>query len=49
MVNWKKLAAAAAFGLLMLGMGLVVGHAQQEKANRLTPQDYIDIQQLVAK
>src|SRR5437879_7925614 len=49
MARWKTLAAAGAFGLLMLGMGLVVGHAQQKKANRLTPQDYIDIQQLVAK
>jgi SnoaL-like protein len=49
MARWKTLAAMTTFGLLMLGMGLVVGNAQQKKTNRLTPQDYIDIQQLVAK
>jgi hypothetical protein len=49
MARSKTLAAAAAFGLLMLGTGLVVGHAQQRKSNSFTPQDYIDIQQLVAK
>ena len=48
MTNWKKVAGVAAFGVLMLAVGLVVGQAQQKKA-MLTPQDYIDIQQLVAR
>jgi len=48
MATWK-IGATLAFGLLMLGVGVVVGHAQQKKINTLTPQDYIDIQQLVAK
>src|SRR6266478_4685660 len=49
MAKFNKSGATAAFGLLMLLVGLVVGHAQQRKANTLTPQDYIEIQQLVAK
>ena len=48
MANWKKVAGVAAFGVLMLAVGLVVGQAQQKKAT-LTTQDYIDIQQLVAR
>ena len=48
MANVKKVAGVAAFGVLMLAVGLVVGQAQQKKAT-LTPQDYIDIQQLVAR
>ena len=48
MANWKKVTGVAAFGVLMLVLGLVVGQAQQKKAT-LTPQDYIDIQQLVAR
>jgi hypothetical protein len=49
MTTWKKVAVAAGFGILMLGIGVVVGHAQPNKVNKLTPQDYIDIQQLAAK
>src|SRR4029453_4259402 len=48
MSRWKAVCALAVFGVLMLGVGFVVGHAQQKKA-ALTPQDYIEIQQLVAK
>jgi hypothetical protein len=49
MSTWKKFAAVAAFGIFMLALGLVVGHAQQKKVNTLTPQDYMEIQQLVAR
>lgn len=51
MATWKKVRAAVVFGLLMLGVGVgvFVGDAQQNKVTKLTPQDYIDIQQLAAK
>ena len=48
MAKWKKVAGVAAFGVLMLVLGVVVGQAQQKKTT-LSPQDYIDIQQLVAR
>ena len=48
MARWKTIVASAAFASLMLGVGFAIGYAQQKKAT-LTPQDYIEIQQLVAK
>jgi hypothetical protein len=46
-VRLKKTLATLVIGLGILGFA--VAHAQQKKVRTLTPQDYIEIQQLVAK
>ena len=47
MLRFKKTLAACVIGVGLLGFA--VADAQQKKVRTLTPQDYIEIQQLVAK